>query len=173
MDETNPFSGIMAIKHRDRKLILRRKAIIHINANTAQLRRQQSTQQFLVLQSTDTPPAAMIEHSKWTSTRRRLLRAMDTAGDFGPVAHGDLLVVFVDAFEFAAAHLCGHGFLCVCDPVPEALDVGEEAKVWLDAAHLVFYGLGRSLVTAKRVVCGVFGLPAPILRWALRGTSNL
>jgi hypothetical protein len=51
---------------------------------------------------------------------------MDTADDLGTVAHGDLLVMFVDAFELPA-HLRRHGFLCVCDPVPEALDIGEEA----------------------------------------------
>jgi hypothetical protein len=42
----------------------------------------------------------MQHHNEWTSTSRRLLRAMDPAGDLSAISHLDLFVVFGDAFDF-------------------------------------------------------------------------
>ena len=120
------------------------KTIIYVHTDTTQLRSQQPTLQLLVLQSADAEPTTMQHHNKWTSTSWRLLRTMNSAGDFSTVSHLDLLIVFGNAFDLGANLGC-HCLFCIYDPVAHALYVRELAQIGGVPSHLCFHSLGTVL----------------------------
>jgi hypothetical protein len=122
---TYPFGRVPAIIVRCWERVLGREAIVHVHGNKTKLATQQSTQQLLVLQTSDAPAAAMI-HDVQRPTG--LLGCVCPHCDLLAVTHCDLVVLlFFDARHRGVTRcrvLLGDG-----NEVAESRDVAEHSNV--------------------------------------------
>ena len=96
----------MAIVHGNRKWVLRSESIVDIERHSAMHFAKLSTQQFFVLQSSETEASAVEPNQCWAIFA--LWALIDSDDDFGAVSRGYFVIYFFDGLGSFVLRCCCH-----------------------------------------------------------------